>query len=284
MKNILLISAASLLVLCIASACEKELMDFEGKDAIYFDVQYGAEWGDETKWGHQLYTVVSFGKIDSNYVNLNLKVGIAGDLKDYDRPFRVEVVADSTNAIADTEYEGLTEEHVIKAGMTKTYIPMIVRKSDRMANDTVHIQLRLVPGSDFELPFSVIGKIPGRWNTDTIFSKNVDPSIHNIYLFNKLVEPAGWMPGIGNKMMGIFSAKKYELMIEVTGFKKEDFENVSLMQSGRARLIGRMLGKYLLEQYKKGREYWVLDEDGSMMQAGDVPWAAGTRPEDMVGQ
>ncbi|MFR1239778.1 MAG: hypothetical protein ACLSDJ_00970 [Butyricimonas faecihominis] len=28
------------------SSCEKELMDYEGKDALYFDVQYGAEWGD----------------------------------------------------------------------------------------------------------------------------------------------------------------------------------------------------------------------------------------------
>lgn len=284
MKNSLLITTASLLILCLAAACEKELMDFEGKDAIYFDVQYGPEWGNETKWAHQLYTVVSFGKIDSNYVNLNLKVGIAGDVKDYDRPFRIEIVPDSTNAIAGTEYEGLAEDHWIKAGSTKAYIPMVVRKTERMDNDTVHIQLRIVPGPDFVLPFSEIGKMPGRWTTDTVFSKNVNPTIHNIYMFNKLVQPAGWMPGYNNSWMGIFSAKKYQLMIDVTGFKKEDFENVSLMQSGRAKLIARMLAKYLMEQYKKGREYWVLDEDGSMMQVGGVTWAAGTRPEDMVGK
>ena len=45
-----------LVFLASFSACEKhELMDYEGLDGLYFDVQYGAEWGDTTVW-HTKFT------------------------------------------------------------------------------------------------------------------------------------------------------------------------------------------------------------------------------------
>ena len=37
-----------------------------------------------------------------------------------------------------------------------------------------------------------------------------------------------------------------------------------------------------MEQYLKGREYWVLDEDGSMMYVQGVTWTEGTDPNTMT--
>jgi hypothetical protein len=37
-----------------------------------------------------------------------------------------------------------------------------------------------------------------------------------------------------------------------------------------------------MEQYNKGRDYWVIDEDGTMMWINGVSWANGTYPDDMV--
>ena len=34
-------------------SCEKEVKDYDGEEGVYFYVQWGAEWGDTTKWGNQ---------------------------------------------------------------------------------------------------------------------------------------------------------------------------------------------------------------------------------------
>ena len=57
-KRINILPLCMLLLLFVS--CEKELMDYEGQDGLYFDVQYGKDWGDENTWGHQIYTRVSF--------------------------------------------------------------------------------------------------------------------------------------------------------------------------------------------------------------------------------
>ena len=46
----------SILMLAMAlfslTGCEKELMDYEGKDCLYFDVRRGASWIDPDLWAH----------------------------------------------------------------------------------------------------------------------------------------------------------------------------------------------------------------------------------------
>ena len=71
-------------------------------------------------------------------------------------------------------------------------------------------------------------------------------------------------------------------MMDVTGFTVDDFEDRAIMQSGRQALIARLVSSYLMEQYNKGRAYWVLDSDGSMMWVSGVSWAHGTMPEEML--
>ena len=108
----------------MVAGCErKEVMEYEGVDGIYFDVQYGASHGNESLWARQNYTYVSFGTLEAEEADVTMKVGISGSIKDYDRPFRVEIVQDSTNAIPEEEYTGFTEEQVIKAGENHAYVP-----------------------------------------------------------------------------------------------------------------------------------------------------------------
>ena len=33
-------------------SCEKEVKDYDGEEGVYFYVQWGAEWGDTTKWAN----------------------------------------------------------------------------------------------------------------------------------------------------------------------------------------------------------------------------------------
>ena len=179
--------------LLLASCEKKEVMEYEGLDGIYFDVQYGAAHGDESVWARQNYTYVSFGTIEAEEADITMKVGIAGSVKDYDRPFRVEIVADSTTAIPEEEYADFSEEQVIKAGENHTYVTLKVFKTARLTRDTARIQFRIDPGEYFTLPFSEVGNIPGRWNdTKTQFATSGNPALHDVFFNNILQRPAGW--------------------------------------------------------------------------------------------
>lgn len=271
-----------LLILPFFGSCEEELMDYEGQDGLYFDAQYGAEWGDTTVWAHQIYTLVGFGNVDDEELVSSVKVAVAGSVKDYDRPFVLKVVQDSTT-VDPSEYEMLQENHYIPAGLNHTYVRIKFKKSERMADETFQLQLALQPNEHFNLPFSEVGNIPGRW-TDVVkeYSSNSNPNIHNFFVNDMLIQPVGWH----NVQFGTYSIKKHQILLDVAlekfGFKKADFDDKSKMQSGRAAAIAREVAKYLKAQYALGREHWVIDEDGSMMYVAGVSWAAGTRPEDMV--
>lgn len=265
-------------MLVLFAGCEKKsIMSYEGVDGIYFDVQYGKDWGDESQWAHQNYTHISFGTLDTGRVEVRMKVGVVGEIVDYPRPFRVEIVADSTNAILDEEYYGFLEEQEIPAGANKTYVTFIAQKSERMIKDTVKIQFRLIPGEHFTLPFSEIGKVPGRWDPEVQYPASVDPGIHSVYINNVLQQPKGWVIKFGT-----FTSKKYEFLMGISGFTKSDFEDQPRMLGGRSEIIRKKAYNHLLEQYKLGRKYWVLDEDGSLMWVSGVSWAEGTRPEEIV--
>ena len=282
MKNI---KHILLIVLLVAfSACEKhELMDYEGQDCLYFDAQYGASWGDTTVWAHQIYSTIAFGRVDALVLDAKVKVAVAGSIKDYDRPFQIKIVQDSTTLNTD-EYDASQLEYMIPAGQNHTYVQIPIKKSERMSNETLQLQIALVPGKHFTDNFSEVGNIPGRWtDVQTDLSTNINPNIHNFFVNDMLVKPAGWHDVQFGKY---YSIKKHALLLKIAeenfGFGREDFEEKEIMYGGRAKAIAAAVKPYLMEQYYKGREYWVLDEDGSMMYVSGVSWTEGTRPEDMA--
>ena len=126
------------------TSCEQEIMTYEGEEAIYFDVRYGAEWGDpENEWAHQYYTPVEFGRLNGDSYTAQLRVKATGIVKDYDRPFNVTVLADSTTAISGSEFELQTTNLVIKAGETHAYIDVLIHRTERMSEENVYLMLQL---------------------------------------------------------------------------------------------------------------------------------------------
>ena len=53
----------AIVVLLLTSCEQKEVMEYEGVDGIYFDVQWGPSHFDESRLARQHYTYVSFGSI-----------------------------------------------------------------------------------------------------------------------------------------------------------------------------------------------------------------------------
>lgn len=286
------------------AACEKvDIETYSGEDAIFFAQQWGTphfensiDWGKNTSRNAMRgYSKVGFGELQFNDSLLNIHVLTTGYVRDYDRPFAVEVVADSTTAIEGTEYELLDPNPVIRAGEAGTIVRLLVHKSPRMDEECFKIQLRLVPGQHFVLPFGKegVGKMPIiAVSADTNHEygdTNEDASIHNIYVHNFLVKPGRW----NEYNMGEWNEKKYRLILnyteELLGWTAYTwaFNNDLMWPPGNGYQIGlNFLGKYLKEQYDKGPEYWVLDPDGTMMWCNHAAlkglWSEDTRPETMV--
>ena len=264
-------------------------MTYNGMDTIYFDVRYGSEWGDpEKEWAHQYYTPIEFGLLTQTDTTLSLRVRCTGTIKDYDRPFTVTINADSTNAIVGEDYTGFEEQHVIKAGEQYTYINLTVHRTERMAKENVYLQLQLHANEYFVLNFSDYGDLPTNWKPDTAYGSNTDASVHDVIANNFMVQPGGWWGSdLGGGLFGKFSPTKFCLMMELTNTEVSDYESMSTMPNGRAQAIGNALARYLLEQAAKGREYAVLDEDGTMMYCmgvtslgGSNAWEAFTTPDE----
>lgn len=297
-----LISIACLLGLTslLWTGCSKEDIDiYSGEDAIFFAQQWGVpHFGNDltptgtSKNRHQAYSKIPFGMMEKSDSLLLINIQTSGTIKDYDRPFRVEVVADSTTAIEGSDFElvDIETDAVIRAGETNTAIRVQFHKTEHIGSENIQLQLRIVPGEHFVLPFDKngYGRMPILSASESLLNEynniNLDPTIHNIFMNNILSEPERW----NSHLMGIWSEEKFRILLDLTG--KElgwtiatwaDAANMWPMAT-RYLLAQALLVDYLLEQYRKGREYWVLDPDGTMMWCGGgagLPWGEDARPE-----
>lgn len=280
---------ALLLALPAFNSCEKhDLGLYTGEDAIFFDQQWGGGGvTDTTQIRRQNYSVVPFGKMLSTDSLLRVKIETMGHVYDYDRPFSVEIVPDSTTATEGVEFEILNPQLSILAGQNSTRLNIMIHKTERLNNDTLQIQVRLIPGEHFVIPFDSqgIGTMPLRGNGGTLQTKygtNSDPAIHNIFVNNSYEEPVKWY----EKNLGVWSARKMEILLELVeplGWNVTTFDSNRMWEGSGYITCVNLLSNYLLEQYNKGKEYWEIDPDGTMMWANSsvLPWSENSKPEEM---
>ena len=264
-------------LLLTLNGCEKEMMDYEGEDALYFDIR-------SSIGAHEFFTAVSFGDVMESDIDIECRVMASGYPKNYDREFSVIANQDSTTAQNGRDYEGLENTYVIKAGECETMIKLTIHRSEEMLNDTLVLQLELQDNKYFKLLYTDYEDNPGSYSpsVNDEFSNNHNASFHNIYMYDVVTPPKGWWKGL----FGVFSVKKWRLMMSVTGTVIDDYANITAaMPMNRANAIDEAFGKYLLEM-AKSRETVVLDEDGTMMYTkavktlgGSSAWSAGMKPE-----
>lgn len=265
-------------------SCEKELMDYEGVDGLYFDVRYFPSHISESLWPHQYYTEAAFGSIMDDDIDIECKVMASGYPKSFDREFIVIANPDSTTAINGRDYEGLQDKYVIKAGETSTVVRLTAHRSAEMEGDTLRLQLKLQENEYFKLVYDNFEDRQGSYSPyeNVAFSQNHNAAYHNIWLYDVMVQPGGWWAGL----FGPFSAKKWRLMMEKTNTVIDDYASNQTMPSPRAGAINESFAEYLLER-AKNRETVEIDEDGTMMWVsavntlgGSDGWSRTTRPED----
>lgn len=258
-------------------SCEKEMMDYKGIEGIYFAVQHGASYGNERVWPYQPYSDIEFVKLTEDELTYQVKVMITGPVKDYDRPFKVEINPDSTTAVLGIHYNPLPQGLIIPAHAISANVPVTLKRTPDLEKELKTIGLRLVANEHFGLSFPEWDAIPGYTSSTGPITKEFDASLHTIRINDFMVQPAVWIGSIqeGNResgQWGAFSRKKIELMCELMDLTYADFGSTTTMPSVRSGLLSSEGAKYLIERFNAGDP--VLEDDGRLMFIGNVPWTS----------
>ncbi len=276
MKKVLYALTLALVIFCVTS-CEKEVKDYDGREGVYFYVQYGAEWGDTTIWANQSYTPVEFMNVSGDHYDVKLRVMTTGNIKDYDRTFKVTVDKDSTTAVEGVDYEPFDEFQVVKAGYHYADFMIRLKRNEGIQTEERALVLKLEPTDDFEIGINWWGDVPGLWASDG--GNDFDASMHKITMNDFLVRPARWIPAIDyapgeaeGGLWGAFTRRKYDLICEKFNLTYDDFESEETMPNAKRTMIKDYFVNYLQELYDKGEP--VLEEDGRAMWFRGVSWTS----------
>jgi hypothetical protein len=273
-KSYIMIAVTALLAWL--SACEREMISYQGVEGIYFAARAGSAVLSESGWPYTPYTDVEFVKITGDTYTANIKVMATGRTKPYDRPFRVLVDPDSTTAVQGVDYDPIPAEGVMPAGVLTTYFPIVLHRTAAMASDVVTIGIRIVENEHFKPTFPSWGS-PRELTSGTVY-EGFDAARHLLRVNDVLVRPAQWLGGFyqyeaGNpefNTFGAFSREKFLLISSLTGYVYIDFMTNPPMGFGLQAIIGRRLADHLVAEYKAGRA--ITETDGRLMWADGCPW------------
>ena len=276
------------MAMCGLVSCEKEMMDYEGEASLYFDVRWYVSHINQKYWPHRDWSEATFGNMEQNDTTYNFKIAVTGYPADHDREFTV-VATDTTNAVEGRDFTIENTKCVIKAGESYTYLKVTAHRSEQMLNDTLLLQLKIVPSDELTLMFTDFKDAPvipsgySTYNDNPFYfpgtdvkSVNHNAAFHSLWLYDVPIKPAGWYGTEIGGIFGKFTAKKWRLLMEITGTSIADFASQTTMPSARAQALGETFGKYLLDM-AASEETCIVDEDGTMMWVNYIDTNGGTR-------
>jgi len=270
-----------LLALVLPSvSCKKEMMQYEGMEGVYFAVQSGPSYAAPASWPYRPYTNIEFVKYPNSVTEeaVNIKVMITGPMKDYDRPFKVEINPDSTTAQVNVHYLPFPGTFIIPANSIFGYIPVTVKRTPDLLVENKKIGLRLVANEHFGLAFPDWKAISGLGATSLGNDTAFNATLHTINVNDLMVQPVIWRGSVvvgtnrETGSWGAFSRKKMELMCQIFNLTYQDFASETTMTLVLTNLIASEMTRYLINQFNAGTP--VKEDDGRLMWCGSVPWTS----------
>jgi len=265
-----------LAMVAVFTNCKHEPMLYEGDEGLYFAVQFGPDWGDETVWANQSVSPVEFINIAGNVDTIHLKVMITGALKDYDRPFVVDVVSDSTTAIEGENFNILKENLVIKANQNHGYVPVVLYRTENIQKEKKELLLQIIPNTHFTIGLPVWKRLSGQWES-AVQKGDFKADFHKVQVSDFITKPTRWIglaqaTGLEAGRWGDFTEKKYRLICEHFDLVYEDFMSDAKMPTAKQTVIQEYMAKFLQSQYNLGTP--ILEEDRRLMWFMGVSWSS----------
>ncbi|MCK7558441.1 DUF4843 domain-containing protein [Chitinophaga sedimenti] len=142
---------AFVLISLLLPSCKKEMMSYEGMEGVYFAARSGPYYASPQTWPYRPYTNVQFVSQPSSVteVTIRIPIMITGPMKNYDRPFIVEVNPDSTTATENVHYLPIGRTFIVPADSIFGYIPVTLKRTADMLTENKKLGLRLVANEHF---------------------------------------------------------------------------------------------------------------------------------------
>jgi hypothetical protein len=279
MKTILSLMTVSVAMMVALSGCVKDTMRYEGEAGVYFAVQRGSVFNSEFYYFFPT-TTVDFVTLPEGTTqeSVKIRVRMTGDVVDYPREFIYEIDPLATTATEGIDYTAPSGIGVIPAGERDGYAEFTVYRTEAMREGALDICLRLLPNDNFSLAFTSFDQPNGSQGlNEDMPPSNFDATKHLVIANDRMVQPAVWYgnlsaSGAEQLFFGIFSVKKMELLLQVSGFAYTDFMSSGTMSYDLSGLVGKRLAAYLVEQYRNGTP--VLEADGRLMWVDGVKWVS----------
>lgn len=262
MKKILLYTV--LATLAIASCTKEDINTYELDDSrIYFQEQnYSGSDGSAGYATSMAFSYEGYGPSLTNVV-FGGTVKIMGEVKDYDRSFKVVVDEENTTMVEGEGYEINFDTLCIKAGSNSCKVNVRFLRPQRLQIQEDTLTLKLVPNEHFGILESY--KSSNNWQNTT--AKEIDGQRYQFRISEIYTFPGAWSSYAGT-YFGTWTVTKYIYINELFGFTKDDwtFHNGTGCKITQARMpfYARELQKDLQAKADSGNP--VMDENGQFMQ------------------
>jgi len=262
MKKILLYTAVAALTL---AGCGKEDIETYGLDdsRIYFQEQnYTGSNGAAGYTTSMKFSFVGYS-LDFTSVVFGGTVKIMGEVKDYDRPFKVMVDEENTTMIAGESYEINFDTLRVKAGENSCKVNVRFLRSKRLHEGEDTLTLKLVPNEHFNLLDNY--KASNNWQNTT--ANDIDGSRYQFIISELYSQPGAWGQYVGS-YFGTWTITKFVHINSFFDFSNDDwtYHNGASSKITQARMpfYAKEFQKELQRLADAGTP--VREEDGSLMQ------------------
>jgi len=183
----------------------------------------------------------------------NVRVKLLGEYLNSPKSFKLNKLETST-AIENEHYAPLKDEYMFPEGVEYFDVPIEVYRTEDMslADKKITLTFDLDGNNNFNLDLK-----------ETIYNSlrdTVSRVNHTFILSSRYAKPSVWW----TYPFGYFSSKKFTIMLSVTGYTAEDFEDSDFMNTDRMIYVGKLTQAYLDEEASNGNV--ILDEDGEIMK------------------
>lgn len=242
-------------------SCDKqEIPMFESDDAgIYFQKRTSYSGSTENYTDSAYF---SFAGASAQYTSFEQSVPVLtmGKVSDYDRPFKLVVDKEESTAIEGEDFEIDHDVFVIKAGTSRTEVPVRLIRTNRLLEDTLKIVLRLEENEHFKC---YLETYKGS-SSYADWGKTVN-AVRYVFTFSeKYTEPNFWKSNAKN-YFGEWTVQKFKLINEVCGFSLTTWEYTNVtgnkLTAARLPFFAKFMQSYLQEQADAGNPETELNGD-----------------------
>jgi hypothetical protein len=200
-KHSLYIIIPALLLAAFSSCKKSELTAFDQPAMVQFYKHF-----DDSKRDSFLYSF-AIKPADLMVDTVKLPVRISGVAANKDRQINLKTVADSTNAVAGTDY--IIHSSIVRAGRYNDSIWVIVKRTPDMGTTEKRLMLEIVPSEDFQPGIGNMPVMDGSFRSGAATRMLVK-------INDFLTKPSDWDKGL-HFFFGTYSRVKFQFIIQVTG-------------------------------------------------------------------